>query len=58
MEDHSEHSLALTQGVLFYERLLVAKEEELQAGNFSREEAADGLRAMKQRLQANDLTKL
>ena len=43
MEDHPDRSVTLEQGVIFYEKLLDMEEERLQAGNFSKEEAFDGL---------------
>ncbi|NRF91485.1 hypothetical protein HQN89_10685 [Paenibacillus frigoriresistens] len=52
MEDHPDRSVVLEQGVIFYEKLMAMDEELLQAGNFSKEEALDGLRIMKQKLQS------
>lgn len=54
MEDHPDRSVILEQGVIFYEKLMGMEEELLQAGNFSKEEAFDGLRIVKQRLQSFD----
>lgn len=51
MEDHPDRSVILEQGVIFYEKLIDMEEELLQAGNFSKEEAFDGLRIVKQKLQ-------
>jgi hypothetical protein len=50
IEDHPDQSDVLEQGVIFYEKLLDVEEELLHAGNFSKEEALDGLRIMKQKL--------
>ncbi|MGO4498149.1 DUF6483 family protein [Paenibacillus sp. 2RAB27] len=50
MEDHPEKSELPKQGLLFYEKLLQVEDEQLKAGNFSKEEALEGLRIMKQRL--------
>jgi hypothetical protein len=50
MEDHPEKSDLPKQGLLFYEKLLQVEDEQLKAGNFSKEEAQEGLRIMKQRL--------
>ncbi|MBD0381633.1 DUF6483 family protein [Paenibacillus sedimenti] len=51
MEDHKELvSIAVAQGVLFYERLLGKDEDQLQAGNFSREEVQEGLCLLKEKL--------
>ncbi|MGO4275468.1 DUF6483 family protein, partial [Paenibacillus sp. TAF58] len=52
MEDHPNRSVILEQGVIFYEKLMDMEEGRLQAGNFSKEEAFDGLRIMKQKLQS------
>lgn len=50
IEDHPEKSELLRQGLIFYEKLLLVEDEQLRAGNFSKEEAIDGLLIMKQRL--------
>lgn len=50
MEDHPEKSEILEQGLIFYEKLLRTQDEQLKAGNFSREEALEGLTIMKQKL--------
>lgn len=55
MEDHPGQSVVLEQGVIFYEKLMAMEEELLQAGNFSKEEAFDGLRIVKQKLQSFDI---
>lgn len=55
MEDHPDQSVVLEQGVIFYEKLMAMEEELLQAGNFSKEEAFDGLRIVKQKLQSFDI---
>lgn len=55
MEDHPDRSVVLEQGVIFYEKLVNMEEELLQAGNFSKEEAFDGLRIVKQKLQSFEL---
>ncbi|SDN58292.1 hypothetical protein SAMN04487897_103243 [Paenibacillus sp. yr247] len=52
IEDHPDQSLVLEQGVIFYKKLLEMEEELLQAGNFSKEEALDGLRIVKQKLHS------
>ncbi len=55
MEDHPGQSVVLEQGVIFYEKLMAMEEELLQAGNFSKEEAFEGLRIVKQKLQSFDI---
>ncbi|NQX60887.1 DUF6483 family protein [Paenibacillus qinlingensis] len=50
MEDHPERLELPKQGLIFYEKLLEVEDERLKAGNFSREEALEGLRIMKQKL--------
>ncbi|MFC5447314.1 DUF6483 family protein [Paenibacillus aestuarii] len=51
MEDHPELvTAAVAQGTLFYERLLDKTAEELHAGNFTREEAGEGLELLKKKL--------
>ncbi|MFD0694161.1 DUF6483 family protein [Paenibacillus sp. GCM10027628] len=48
MDDHKELvPTAVAQGVLFYERLLGKDEDLLHAGNFSKEEAREGLLLLK-----------
>ncbi|WP_261304789.1 DUF6483 family protein [Paenibacillus andongensis] len=54
IEDHPDRSVILERGVIFYEKLMGMEEELLQAGNFSKEEALDGLRIVKQKLQLLD----
>lgn len=55
MEDHPDQSAVLEQGIIFYEKLLEVEEEILQAGNFSKAEAYDGLRIVKQKLQSFEI---
>ncbi|OAS17538.1 DUF6483 family protein [Paenibacillus oryzisoli] len=50
MEDHPEKSEILERGLIFYEKLLGAQDEQLKAGNFSREEVLEGLTIMKQKM--------
>ncbi|MDR6553993.1 DUF6483 family protein [Paenibacillus qinlingensis] len=50
MEDHPERKELPSQGLIFYEKLLQVEDEQLKAGNFSREEAIEGLRIIKARL--------
>lgn len=52
MEDHPNQSDFLGQGIIFYEKLLDIEEAQLEAGNFSKEEARDGLRIVKQKLDS------
>ncbi|NEW04441.1 hypothetical protein GK047_00185 [Paenibacillus sp. SYP-B3998] len=52
MEDHAEYKTeARNKGILFYERLIEKNEDLLVAGNFSKEEAEDGLRFLKEKQQ-------
>lgn len=50
MEDHPDKSELPTKGLIFYEKLLQVEDELLNAGNFSKEEAIESLRILKQRL--------
>lgn len=50
MEDYPEELELPQRGILFYEKLLLVEDELLEAGNFSKEEAGEGLRIVKQRL--------
>lgn len=50
MEDYPQKSELPRQGLIFYEKLLQVEDEQLKAGNFSKEEAIEGLRIVKQRL--------
>ncbi|WNR45799.1 DUF6483 family protein [Paenibacillus roseipurpureus] len=51
MEDHPDERDVPRQGLLFYEKLLQVEDEQLIAGNFSREEVIEGLTIMKQKMQ-------
>ncbi|RTE00554.1 DUF6483 family protein [Paenibacillus whitsoniae] len=51
IEDHPEDRTMPERGAQFYEKLLDIDEERLTAGNFSREEALEGLKLMQSKLQ-------
>ncbi|MDD9269912.1 DUF6483 family protein [Paenibacillus sp. GCM10023248] len=55
MEDHPGQSEFLRQGTAFYEALLETDEDRLEAGNFSREEAAEGLRIVRSKLNSFEI---
>ncbi|GGA17165.1 hypothetical protein GCM10008018_71860 [Paenibacillus marchantiophytorum] len=55
MEDHPDQAEFLGQGVIFYEKLLEIPDDDLLAGNFSKEEALDGLRFLKQKLHSFEI---
>ncbi|OCT14891.1 hypothetical protein A8709_12200 [Paenibacillus pectinilyticus] len=51
MEDYPERSEVPQMGILFYEKLLQVEDAQLNVGNFSKEEAIEGLRIIQQKLQ-------
>ncbi|MEC0225510.1 DUF6483 family protein [Paenibacillus alba] len=55
MEDHPDQAELLGQGVAFYEKLLDAEDDALQAGNFSKDEVLDGLRIVRDKQRAFEI---
>lgn len=55
MEDHPDQSEFLRQGAAFYEALIDTEDVLLESGNFSKEEAAEGLRLVQLKLNSFDI---
>ncbi|UJF32047.1 DUF6483 family protein [Paenibacillus hexagrammi] len=54
IEDAGEKESVLQEAIMFYKRLLAKDEKDLQAGNFTAEEAVTGLEQLKQKYHAEE----